>query len=451
LRVLARTGLILRPVPDPALGLPKMDFRFVIGSLFAISLPLAAQQGIPNPLVPVPAAPPATQPPAAQDPDNPQNSPQAQLERLQKEQERLQKEIAYAKGRNQSAKGMLREKFAAKKPTWRAIDAGVNTPPPMPVTNAAPPKPARVATAEQLEAQPEGTLMIVNGRPVPQASFTQLMAYLGSSPAGGDENMRTQMALFELVRLEAVASMVEENEALEKAAEVAAQLEGGAKIGDLVKSMAVVPGSSPEGRFEVTRGSIFGPVFEMNAFNTEPGKRTRPFRTAHGIALLQVDSREKGASPELDKVIGTAVMAAYSATPEELQKAQMAVNSMQIDVLVRDQKTFDSLPQMWKPAPPAPAVRAAELLDANPAGQVGGPAGGRAQAMLDDLAKRIAELEGMDDDASQAMLKQMKERYEMVKKTMLEQVPTEVVPVPAPGAGEPKKDEPKKEEPKKQG
>jgi hypothetical protein len=75
------------------------------------------------------------------------------------------------------------------------------------------PRVARVGTAEEFANQPEGTAMLVNGRPVAQRQIDELVAYLGSAPGGGDAAMQQQRALFDLIRIEAVASSFDEAQA----------------------------------------------------------------------------------------------------------------------------------------------------------------------------------------------------------------------------------------------
>lgn len=398
-----------------------MDLRLVLGSLLFAGLSTAQ---IP---APVPAIQPATtQEPKAQDPDRPQPTPAQQVEELAKEKARLQQEIDYARDRAKNAKALLREKFAPRTATHRAIDAGVMMEPVKPTAPAmTQPRAASVMNADELANQPEGTLLVVNGRAVAQAEYDQLMAYLGKLPNAGDEAMRAQRAMFELIRTEAVAAMFEDNEAAERTSELQGQLEAGKQIVDLIKSYAPVPGGNPDGSIEVTRNSVFGVLFEMVAFETAAGSRARPFRTAQGLVVLQADRLEKGASTELDKVIGKAVLVPYSTDPEVLNKAQMAVTTGQIDLKARDQKTLDALPAIFRQATPtgltpvrfegdadvvAPNVVAPSSVETPNVEQL--------QMVLKQLAEELAKPFDANDPTAKSRRAAIEQQYAEVKKAL---------------------------------
>jgi hypothetical protein len=292
-----------------------------------------------------------------QDPDKPQPTPVDVARDLAAERDRLQREINYVKERAKNGKAAMAGRLAAPKQDFRSIDAGkmVQIAPPAP-TMPVRPRAARVATPDEMNNHAQDTMLVVNGRAIATGVYEGLVEFMASNPAAGDEKMRSQRALYELIQTEAIASAFEENEAAEKVGEVFGQIDAGKPIADLAKTIGVVPGASPEGRVEVTRNSQFGPRFEQAAFTTEAGKRARAFRNQNGLVILQVDSIEKGATPDLDKVIGTAVQIPYTPEAASLQKAQQAVNTGQIDILVRDQKTFDMLPEFFRPMAPVPAT-----------------------------------------------------------------------------------------------
>ena len=408
-----------------------MDLRLVIGSLLFVGT-TAAQITPLTPATPAAPAPAGSQEPAKQDPDKPQPTPAQQVDELNKEKARLQREIDYAKERAGNAKALLREKFAPRKNTHRSIDAGVMAPPaPPPQMVSNQPRAARIASADDLGNQPQGTMLTVNGRPVSQSSFDQLQAYLEGAPNSGDAAMRAQRALFELIRIEAVASVFEDNEAAERTGEAVAQLEAGKSMADVQKAFAVVPGAGEGGTIEVTRNSVFGPLFEMVAFNTADGKRSRPFRTANGLVVLQIDKREKGASPELDKVIGSAVLVAYSNEPEQMNKAQMAVTTGQVDIVVRDQQTLEMLPAIFRPAPapivPANVDEAVVAPGSLVPGQVD-PA--KVKARLEQIAAELSKPLDPNDPSAKAVREQLQKQYAELKQMLRggEQAPPKVEP-----------------------
>jgi hypothetical protein len=320
-----------------------MDLRLVPASLLLLGSFLTAQNGG---VTPTPTPEPA--PEAKQDPDKPKVTPEQEAAQLTKERERLQKEISYVQDRAKNQKQLLAQRLVPHKPTFKSIDAGQpKSMIPPAITTPMQPRPAVVANEDQLHGHPNDTMLLVQGRPIARKTYDALMGYLAETPASGDEKMRAQRVLYDLIRIEAISAAFDENENLERLGDVNAQLDAGKPIGDLVKAFATVPGATPEGKVEVTRNSMFGPLFEHAAFKTGAGKRTH-FRHPNGMVVLHVDNLEKGATPELDKVLAHAVLIAHNGDPEALMKAQQAVNMAQIEVLVADKATLDLLPDMWK-------------------------------------------------------------------------------------------------------
>ena len=360
-----------------------MDLRLVPASLLLLGSVLTAQNGGATPApTPIPATP------TQQDPDKPKATPEQQSKQLTTERDRLQKEIGYVQDRAKNAKQLMAQRLAPAKPEFKSIDAGQPksmVPPAM--ATPMQPRLAQVATAEQLHGHPNDTMLLVQGRPIARKTYDALMAYLGETPAAGDDKMRSQRVLYDLIRIEAISAAFDENETLERLGHVHAQLDAGSSLQDQIKRFATVPGATPEGKVEVTRNSMFGPLFEHAAFKTEVGKRTH-FRHTNGFVVLHIDSREKGASPELDKVLAHAVLVAHNAEPEAMAKAQQSVNMAQIEVLVADKATLDLLPDMWKAMPNVDAVT-----------PIDGGGGARVQPKAEDLRKAI--------DTMQAQIEQL--------------------------------------------
>ncbi|MFY9342592.1 MAG: peptidylprolyl isomerase [Planctomycetota bacterium] len=369
----------------------------------------------------------------AQDPDKPQPQPVDVIRDLTAEKERLLREIAYAKDRAKNGKALLAGRFVPATQGIRAIDAGRSvTFTPMAPVQPPQPRAARVGTAEEMTNHPDDTMLVVNGRAIPTSAYDSLMKYLAEHPGATDEKMRSQRALYELIRIEAIAASFEDNEAAEKAGDVMGQLEAGKTVGDLAKTVGVVPGCDAEGKFEATRSSVFGPRFEQVAFATEAGKRSRPFRNGNGLVILQVEKFDKGATADLDKVVGTALQIPYSNDPDVLQKAQMAVTTVQIDVVARDQKTLEMLPELFRT--PAPS-----LQSVSPVPQVDKAA---LTAQMEALRAEITKLQGQTDDASKQRLQALEGEYTRLK-NMLRATETDAeapkVPAPVKKAPEPAK------------
>jgi hypothetical protein len=356
-----------------------------------------------------------------QDPDKPQNSPQAQLEELAREKERLQKEVGYAKERAANQKKLLAEKMMRGKPQYKAIDAGANLPPAPSVKAGTPvmPRMARVAGADELANFAEGTVMVVNGRPVPTRELDALTAFLAKTPSGGDDTMRAQRAAFDLIRIEATASTFDEAQAEceDQIGQIAQALDQGKPIAEFVKANGSVRGADAEGKVSVTPYSPFGPRFEQVAFSTEIGKRSRPFRTPEGIALLVVDGELKGERPELDRRNCTVVQVAYSKDAEAMTKAQTLINQGQIDILVRDEQAMAMVPAMFKPQV-APVVAPTPVVDVE-----------ATKKQMAELSDQMAPLQGKTDEASIGKLRRLKAQYAELKASLSRAEDTEQQPM----------------------
>ncbi len=393
-----------------------MDVRLVLASLLLLSITATAQEKqkpvAPDAQKPAAAAAPAgaatpgAATPGVQDPDKPAPKATDVIGELTREKERLQTEITYAKTRAKNANSMLASKLGQRGQTFKAIDAGTAATAPAPVTEL---RRARVMTAQELEAQPKDVLLTVNGRPIRQGQFDELMTYLKSSPTSGDDSQRAQRVLFDLVRTESVVAALPENPAIGQVGDVMGQLESGKAIADLAKSVGTVQGAQPDGSVDVTRNSVLGTKVEQVAFSLQAGQRSRAFHTPQGIAVIQVDSLEKGASPELDKVKAHIVQVPWQADPTVIQKAQAAAATGQLDLLVRDQQVLDMMPQMWKPV-------------AAPQAAFGAGPDSELATMLDTLKQldaAIAKAAAADASAdTKAHLQQMQEQRAQVQKAI---------------------------------
>jgi len=350
----------LHPTP-PNLD-PTMDVRLILGSLLLLCATAAAQVATPKP-APAPNAP-VTQTPAPQDPAKPQDPPAVDKDKpvqtpadliteLTRERDRLQTEIEYAKNRAKGANKMLAEKLGVRGQAFKNIDAGTSASAPAPV---APMSKARLMTPAELESQPKDVMFLlsVQGKPgyaVRQTQYDELMQYLASSPASGNDEIRAQRVMFDLIRTFSVVAAFPENAAEGQIADIYGELESGKKMADIVKTYGVVQGAKEDGSIEVTRNSYLGTKVEQVAFSLQPGQRSRPFHGPQGMMVLEVDSAEKGATPDLDKLMARIVLSSYQADPATLQKAQSAAVSGQVDIAVRDQQVMDLLPALFKPVP----------------------------------------------------------------------------------------------------
>lgn len=288
-------------------------------------------------------------------------TPEEEAKKLAKEKARLEKEISYAQQRVKDAKSLLAAKMKRGKPAFKAIDAGkpASAKPLAPVRQ--PRKYATIGTKEQMDFGGNTMMIKVNDRGISQAAFDGVMNYLRETSSTTNESLLAQRVLFDMIRIEAIASQFIENEGEVKHAEnYEAISTGKMSVKDAANQFGSVQGAKEGSLVTVTRNSIHGPYFEHIAFSTPVGKVSKSFRTMNGYCILSPVSFEKGAKPALDKVNAHVVQFAYTADPQTMATAQFHVNSGQANVMVRDQQVFDMLPALFKP--PAPRTSPRQML-----------------------------------------------------------------------------------------
>ena len=343
-----------------------------------------------------PAAKPAAEAPSQ---EGQGQDPGAVLSQLKAEKERLQREIAYAKQRAANANQMLAQKLARTEPQIASIDAGITRP--------ARPQPMQInkATMMSADARQEfgaDALIAVDGTPVKQAEFDTMMEYMRTLENTGDDAMRGQRIMFELIRTNSVASKFPQNNALEQAKVVQKAMAGGTTAAELVKTNAAVLGAQPDGSVTITRNSFLGTGVEMAAFALAEGEISEPIRNVFGYVVLQCEKFEKGSTKELDKIQAKAVQVRFSDDEEALNTAQANASRGQVEIQVRDEATMSMLPAMYRPAPAVPGAtrRAARLADEAADGHQGAHRAdrGRPRRHGDGRAEVAAEAEGRARD-----------------------------------------------------
>lgn len=356
-----------------------MEVRLVVGSLLFLAATAAAQQGG------APAPAPAAQGQAApkQDPDKPQPTPAEEAAALQKEKDRLAREIEYTHDRAKNMKALLAAKFAPTKPTWKAIDAGTVQQQMAAAVEKVRPIPARLANDAEKEAFGEDGILMVNGNVIRRPQFAAVMDYVRTLPNSGDDNQRAQRILMDMIRTEVACTAFPDSEAMSVAGEVVQRLANGTPAADLARKHGVVPGATPEGRITVTRNSEFGPVIEQVAFATKVGERTLPIRTSLGVLVMQVAAFEKGASNELDKLQVDAILVPLVEDRFKVQTVLDTAMAGQVQLVARDQATLEMLPRIFRPESVGKAVD-----------------NGTLQATIDMLAAEIEKLANATDEAS---------------------------------------------------
>ena len=172
----------------------------------AMAAPLALAAALPAQLTPTTPVKPTTPVVPTQEVPTQEPTPAERLEILKKEKERLHLEIKFATERVQQAKSLLSTKLQRGKPVFKSIDAGK----PASAVPIAPPrvqrKYARIGNAEEMNFGGNTMMIMVNDRAISQASYDGVMDYLRESGNTGTEELRAQRVLFDLIRVEAVAS-----------------------------------------------------------------------------------------------------------------------------------------------------------------------------------------------------------------------------------------------------
>ncbi|MGC6486575.1 MAG: peptidylprolyl isomerase [Planctomycetota bacterium] len=287
----------------------------------------------------------------AQEPPVPQGpTPQQKLEQLQREKQRLQKEIQFAKQRVDNAGSLLNNKLRRGKPSFRSIDAGK----PRGMLSTAPKrverKAARIGTPEEMKVGGGDAVVVVNRRGIGQKIYDDLSQYLLSYSPQANPDLIAQRVFYDLIRIEGVAGKLVDSEGRMKLGQALPKLEGGEMtVAQAAQKFGTVQGASAEGALEVTRNSVHGPLFEYVAFTTPVGSMARPFLSPRGYVVLKVDELKKGEQTALDKVACTVALFKFVEDDRQLMDAQYQVTSGQAEVLVRDLDVMMKLPALYRP------------------------------------------------------------------------------------------------------
>ncbi len=289
---------------------------------------------------------------ATQDPTPaPARSPAEKIGDLQRELERLQKEIEFVKERSKDSAGILRSRLQQRAFAPRSIDAGTNTTIVTPPTPIEQPRPARRMTSVELEKFQGDVLMVVEGRPIRAGEFDGLMAYLAKDPTSGDEEARAHRVSLELLRIEAVIANFPDTaaEAHSEMSKAAAELAEGKPFAEVQNRYGRGPNIANEGKIEIRRFSPWGLEIEQAAFTTEVGKVVGPVRGMSGYAVLAVDKVTTSDQDAGDVVEARMIFMPYHEDAVEMDQVRSRALSGKIDLIVRDKETFAKLPAAFRP------------------------------------------------------------------------------------------------------
>lgn len=295
-------------------------------------------------------APPAKEEPKPPEVQAPPETPEERIAKLEAEIARLRGEIAFVQGRQGSISRAIADRLErqAKAPELRIFDAGHSRSPAL--EGDAAPRKAKVATGTDAKL-PDGVVMSVNGRNVMQNVLDDLIAYLGTFPSSGTEDVRRQRASMELIRTEVAHNEFNKtaSEAFTKIRKVLQELEDGGDFAELAKKHSAGPGAAEGGDpGPITRNSHVGLTVEQVAFGTEPGKMSPIFRTYLGYNLLKVEKGEKGENPDLDKVHARLIVVPFADDLGAVNAAQRWVALGQVDITIRDEESRKLLPASFR-------------------------------------------------------------------------------------------------------
>lgn len=351
--------------------------------------------------IPAPAQPPAV--PEPQDPvPAPVLTPAERIDQLKKRKQQLQEEIEFTRKHISTASEQLVKKLQRGEPEFSIIDAGKP-----PTLAAATPRAiterryASVGTAEQMTTDGTVHMIVANGQPITEADYEAVLGYLQSFSSAGTDAMRSQRALFDMIRIAAIAGeFVEAVPNIGVEPTLAALAAGEMTFAEAIAKHGSVQGADPEGALVVTRNSHLGASFERVAFTTPEGETSEPFRTTRGIAVVHVDKIVKGDEPQGDTVECHVLEFPYSKDAGKLQQASFKVNSSQIDILVRDEDVLELLPQMFKKPAPPPSPQE------------------RMQRQLLMLDEQLTKLKAQDDPSLAERIQAIEAQIETIKERL---------------------------------
>lgn len=376
--------------------------RFLPGLALFLSPFLCAQQGTP------------------QDPDKPQPKVEDRLAELTKEKERLTREIAFVKDRAANLGSMLKDKIANRALNVRSIDAGTSAAAPVATMQ---PRKARMMTPEERHDAGDDVLLIAAGRPVRQAQVDELMNYLRSSPTSGDDELRSQKVMFELIRTEATAGAFGDSarKAEAQIQAIAAELAAGKPFEELAKQ-STGPGADQGGKIEVTRNTYFGVKLEQVAFTTKEGGVSSPFLTPMGWCILRCNKQLKGETPDSDRVECGLIQIALNSDPKQLGQIQSQVATGQIDLALRDEKVMAMLPPLFRPMADAAAQPGTiEVADTGETGDMNS-LDARIRRTTEQLKMIQTELDRLQGGASTPDEKARLEKLQQIHKATVQEL-----------------------------
>ncbi len=350
-----------------------MTFRPAVAATLALAVALQAQEAPQKP------------------------NPETQLKQLNQEKQRLQKEIDFARQRVKSANTSLQNKLRRGGLQFRSIDAGRSRSSlVLDTSKKIIRKFARVGTPEEMRIGGRDAMVVVERRGIEQQSYDALFNYLVETSPQGDRNILAQRALYDLVRLEGVAAAYLENPARVQLGEALGKLQSGAlSFAAAAKQYDKVKGSTPDGKLNVLRNSVQGPLFEYMAFNTEIGAMSKPFLTPEGYAVLRANARGKDEKTSRDMVECEVVLFRYSRDEKELLDALYRVTSGQAEVLARDEEVMKLLPALYRPAKPRPPAATLQASSTQ-------------LAKLQNALKQLIEKGEAQSPQAQSLIKQIK-------------------------------------------
>ncbi len=308
-----------------------------------LAVPLFAQK--PTPIAPG-AAQPVTQlgktdTEAVDRPETEDEKKQRLLDQVRKLEEELAfiKRVDSAGGLLGNVKQRLHERSLAPQETndpgggAKAAAAGA-TPPVTEPTPAPAAQKARLLGDDEKKKLPEGTIFTVDGLPVSETDYKELLTYLRSVPNGVSEDDAKAQAVDTLIRRKAAEAAFTTGAANARDRMVQAQqkLKGGADFGEVAKAMSDCPSKTTGGDLNFFGRSGMDTHFTAAAFGLKDGEVSNTVQTSFGYHLIKRTGSKKGNDANTDEVRCSHILAMYAEDQFAVRGVQSKVSNGQVEV-----------------------------------------------------------------------------------------------------------------------
>ncbi len=310
-----------------------------IATVALLAVPLFAQK--PTPIAPGTTQPGKTDTEVVDRPETEDEKKQRLLDQVRKLEEELTfiKNIDSGGGLLGNVKRRLHERSLAPQ---EANDpgGGAKAPPPGTAQPVTAPTPAPVAQKARLLGDeekaklPKGTIFTVDGLPVSETDYKELLTYLRSVPNGVSEDDAKAQAVDTLIRRKAaeVAFSSGAAKARDRMVQAQQKLKSGADFGEVAKEMSDCPSKTAGGDLNFFGRNGMDTHFTAAAFSLKDGEVSNPVQTSFGYHLIKRTGSKKGNDANTDEVRCSHILAMYAEDQFAVRGVQSKVSNGQVDV-----------------------------------------------------------------------------------------------------------------------